>query len=210
MVIARFAIGWAVFVAWTIAIFTLLEACAPRRRAATRWRAVAGGAALLAIDSVVTRLLDHTPTSADLARVAVAWLCSEMLSYGLHRAMHRLPVLWRFHRLHHTREPLAWHVAWRIHPVDAALFAITTTIACAVAGAPLATAAWFIVARRVWTIVLHANIAWPATALDLLIATPSFHARHHDEDHVPANFASTFAFLDRMFGTWRGDLATIR
>ena len=203
MAIAWFAIGWAVFVAWTIAIFTVLEALVPRRSVATRWRSIALGAGLLAIDSAVTRLLAHTPASADLARIALAWLVTELLSYVLHRAMHRLPALWRFHRLHHTHEPLAWHVAWRIHPVDAALFAITTTIACTLAGAPLATAAYFIVARRVWTIVLHANIAWPTTRLDLVLATPSFHASHHREGEAPANFASTFAFLDRLFGTWK-------
>ena len=55
--------------------------------------------------------------------------------------------------------------------------------------------------RRAWTIVLHADLAWPPSALDRVIATPPFHRRHHREDLPPGNFASTLPVLDRVFGT---------
>jgi sterol desaturase/sphingolipid hydroxylase (fatty acid hydroxylase superfamily) len=114
--------------------------------------------------------------------------------------MHAVPLLWRFHRLHHDA-PLAWHVGWRVHPVDAALFALGTAAACWLAGAPLPTAAAFVIGRRVWTLLLHARVAWPASAVDRVIATPRFHRVHHE---ARANFASTLPVIDLVFGTYRG------
>jgi len=91
------------------------------------------------------------------------------------------------------------------HPVDAALFATCALLGGVLAGAGAPGAAWFVVGRRAWTVLLHANIAWPTSALDRIVATPAFHHRHHREDRAPANFASTLPVLDHLFGTWSGD-----
>jgi sterol desaturase/sphingolipid hydroxylase (fatty acid hydroxylase superfamily) len=104
--------------------------------------------------------------------------------------------------VHHAPGLVAWHRSWWIHPVDIALFALATDAACLVAGAPHTAAAWLIVVRRVWSLLLHANIAWPDTAADHVLVTPSFHDRHHREDLPPANFAASFAIVDRVFRTW--------
>jgi sterol desaturase/sphingolipid hydroxylase (fatty acid hydroxylase superfamily) len=199
--VARFAAGWALFVAWAIVAFTALEAVFARRRVRPRAGRIAAAAALLAVDAAVTRWLTFAPPAAGLARAVVAWLLAEVASYWVHRAQHRVPLLWRFHRLHHD-EPLAWHVAWRSHPVDAAAFTLAIAGASWLAGAPALAAAGFVIARRAWTIVLHADVAWPASPLDRAIATPCFHHRHHREDLAPANFASSLPVLDTLFGTW--------
>lgn len=197
-----FVAGWAAFATWSIAVFTALEAAVPRRRARPAWRAIAAAVGLLAVDAAVTRWLALPRPAASVARVVVAWLCAELASYGVHRAMHAAPVLWRFHRLHHVREPLAWHVAWRSHPIDTAAFALAIAAASWLVGAPAPAAIGFVIGRRVWTVVLHANIAWPASWLDRVVSTPSFHHRHHREDLAAANFASSLPVIDHVFGTW--------
>jgi sterol desaturase/sphingolipid hydroxylase (fatty acid hydroxylase superfamily) len=200
---AQVAIAWGAFVAWAIASFTVLEAVWPRRPGWPGVRRIALATALLAIDSAVAGVLVRPPAAAaPVARLAAAWLVTELLMYGVHRAMHRVPWLWRFHRLHHADAPLAWSTGWIIHPIDAALFAACAVGGGLVAGAGVPGAAWFLVGRRVWTLVLHANLAWPASALDRAIATPPFHHRHHREDLAPANFASTLPLLDQLFGTY--------
>jgi sterol desaturase/sphingolipid hydroxylase (fatty acid hydroxylase superfamily) len=62
-------------------------------------------------------------------------------------------------------------------------------------------AATFVIGRRVWTLWIHADLAWPASWLDRMIATPSFHRVHHE---TRANFASTLPLLDLVFGSYRG------
>jgi sterol desaturase/sphingolipid hydroxylase (fatty acid hydroxylase superfamily) len=200
---ASFALGWLAFVAWAAASFTALEALVPRHRAPLPLRRIAIAAALLAAEGAIARALVWTsPDPSSLARAVLAWLCAEAAHYAVHRAMHDVPWLWRFHRLHHGGEPLAWATAWYVHPVDAALFAAATTLGAAVAGEGVPAMLWLVVGRRAWTVVLHGNLAWPPSALDRVVATPAFHHRHHREDLPPANFASTLPLLDQIFGTY--------
>jgi len=201
---ATFGLAWILFVAWSYATFTAVERAVPRAPHRVSLRRIAIAAVLLAVEAALARAIIWTsPSPEPVLRIVAGWLITEVLLYWSHRAMHAVPWLWRFHRLHHDeREPLAWATAWYSHPVDAALFA-----ACALAGGVLGgggapAAAWFIVGRRVWTVLLHANIAWPASALDRVIATPPFHHRHHRENLSPANYASTLPILDRVFGTF--------
>jgi len=205
---AHFALAWCVFLAWAIVTFTALERVWARGHGRPTSRRIAIAAILLAVDGAIARaVVRSSPDPEPLARLVLAWLLAEILLYWLHRAMHRVPALWRFHRLHHDGEPLAWATAWYIHPVDAALFATCALLGGVLAGAGAPGAAWFVVGRRAWAVLLHANIAWPASALDRLVATPPFHHRHHREDLAPANFASTLPLLDRLFGTSADDRA---
>lgn len=200
---AAFALGWLAFVAWAIATFSALERLVPRHRAPLPARRIAIAAGLLAAEAAIARaLLWSSPEPSSLARAALAWLLAEVAHYAVHRAMHRVPWLWRFHRLHHDGEPLAWATAWYVHPVDAALFAGATTLGALVAGEAAPAMLWFLVGRRAWTVALHANLAWPASALDRVVATPAFHHRHHCEELPPGNFASTLPILDQLFGTF--------
>jgi sterol desaturase/sphingolipid hydroxylase (fatty acid hydroxylase superfamily) len=200
--VVRFALGWVVLVLWSLATFTLLERIHPRHRYHPGVRAVALAASLLALNAALAQILVGL---ADLqrGRVVTVWLVAELFHYALHRAMHRVPWLWRFHRFHHDPAPLAWTAAWRVHPVDTLLLAATGIAAASLVGGGADAATWFVIARRLWTIALHANIAWPRSRIDAVLATPAFHSRHHREDLEAANFAPTLALLDRLFGTYR-------
>jgi sterol desaturase/sphingolipid hydroxylase (fatty acid hydroxylase superfamily) len=199
---ASFAVAWCAFVVWALASFTALESVWARHAGRPGVRRIAIAAGLMAIDGAIARLVVRTSDAgAPMARLVLAWLVTELAMYGVHRAMHRVPWLWRFHRLHHGGGPLAWTTAWLIHPIDALLFASAAALGGLLGGAGIPGAVWFIVGRRAWTVVLHANIAWPASVLDRVIATPAFHHRHHREDREPANFASTLPVLDWLFGS---------
>lgn len=185
------AASWLLFAAWAIPTFLVLERSA---------RGLVCACALLAVNVAVTYAIAFGPRTG--THVVAAFALAELFAYVAHRAQHAIPLLWRFHRLHHVDEPLAFHRAWHVHPIDTALLVAATSLACVIAGAPLPAAGWFVMLRRAWALLLHARVRWPATAADAVVATPSFHRRHHREDLRPANFAFTFAFVDRVFGTW--------
>lgn len=194
---------WLISVGIAIPVFAAIEAWLPRARTKPRWKAIALAAGLFAINRLVAKLTNHSPESTDAIRICAAWLLAELIGYGLHVAMHRVPLLWRFHKLHHDPAPLSFERTWWVHPVDIAMFGGATTLACAIAGAPLAAAPLVLVIKRGWGVLSHANIAWPATPLDHVLVTPRIHDRHHREDLPPANFAANLAIVDRLFGTWR-------
>lgn len=200
--IARFTAGWLALVVMSIVLFGILERAWPRHLRHPRVRRIAIAAMLLAINAALAQLVVR---AADVrgGRVVLGWFAMEVAHYALHRAMHRVPWLWRLHRVHHEGGALAWTTTWLVHPLDAVLTASAGIAAAAIVGAGLPSAAVYVVGRRLWAIALHANVRWPASALDAVIATPVFHARHHREDLPAANFAPTLPILDRLFGTYR-------
>lgn len=195
---ATFVVAWLAWLALGTLVGRGLEGRAP-------WTGgLALAALLLGVDAALIRtihaLVPVAPATGAL-RVIAAVLAIELALYAVHRAMHATPALWRWHRLHHAPTPLRWHRAWQLHPIDAALFALTIAGATWLVGGTV-FAATVVVARRLWTVVLHAARPWRRSAADRWLATPAFHHRHHDEAAPAANFASTLAVLDRLFGTW--------
>ena len=48
----------------------------------------------------------------------VALTVAEIAAYWAHRATHQVPLLWRFHKVHHASAQLDWLAAAHLHPVD--------------------------------------------------------------------------------------------
>lgn len=52
---------------------------------------------------------------------AVVFVLADLANYGIHRALHRVPLLWRFHAVRHLSERLDWLATSRVHPIDLAV-----------------------------------------------------------------------------------------
>ncbi|MBK6739394.1 MAG: sterol desaturase family protein [Haliea sp.] len=53
-----------------------------------------------------------------LVQVPLIMLVTDCAQYWVHRAFHRVPLLWRFHRIHHSVEQMDWLAGSRLHIVD--------------------------------------------------------------------------------------------
>jgi len=132
-------------------------------------------------------------------------LGAEVMGYLVHRAMHRVPWLWRFHAVHHAPERMSWLEAWRQHPLDFVAHGIAVGIPGALLGASLSELASVVVLRKAFTTFLHADLRLRLGWLEQVIASPAFHRLHHSArpEEFDSNFAGTFPVLDRLFGTYR-------
>jgi sterol desaturase/sphingolipid hydroxylase (fatty acid hydroxylase superfamily) len=154
-------------------------------------------------------LLDGASSSraAMGGRLVVAFVAGDLCGYLLHRAMHASPLLYRFHRLHHDPVELDWLDGWRLHPVDFVLQGLVTGLPAALLGVSLSGVASIVVLRRLYTSLLHANVALYAWGgpLRALLATPAFHRLHHSHDPslFGCNLGGTMSLWDRLFGTLR-------
>lgn len=139
------------------------------------------------------------------ARIAVAFVLADLVAYWQHRAMHRIPLLWRFHRVHHSSRELRFWEAWRQHPIDFVSHGIAVAIPAALLGISLSDMIGLVLARKVFTLYLHADLPWRHGKLGWLLASPAWHKIHHSSDprDYDRNFAGTFPWLDRLFGTDR-------
>jgi sterol desaturase/sphingolipid hydroxylase (fatty acid hydroxylase superfamily) len=130
-------------------------------------------------------------------------LIQDLLLYWIHRLFHTRPA-WKFHAIHHSPKVLDWMSAARFHPINNLLAFSFVDVAVLLLGfspeALLALAPFNII----YSAMVHANLNWTFGPLRYVFASPVFHRWHHTtlEEGGDKNFASTFPFLDVIFGTF--------
>lgn len=143
------------------------------------------------------------------ARVASALVISEIGFYWGHRWAHEIPLLWRFHSVHHDPTEVYFLVSARAHPIDNVFIRLCGLIPVNLLGlaTPLTPAggtvsAMLVLLLTMWGFWIHANIRWRLGPVEWLISTPPFHHWHHNlAEPQNRNFASMLPCLDWIFGT---------
>jgi lathosterol oxidase len=148
----------------------------------------------------VQRAVAAWPTAVQF----VAILCvADLTQYWVHRAFHRVPLLWRFHAIHHSAEQMDWLAGSRLHLVDVAVTRGLTYVPIYVLGFADAPLFAYLVVVSAQATFIHANVRFDFGPLRWVVATPQFHHWHHAEDAeaVDKNFAVHLPLIDKLFGT---------
>lgn len=145
-------------------------------------------------------------------RFALALIVGELGSYWGHRWMHEIPVLWRFHAVHHSAEEMDWLVNTRAHPLDMVFTRLCGLVPVYLLGLAQPTGKtvdWvpflYGLFGTVWSFVIHANVRWRFGWLELCVSSPAFHHWHHTRDgpkYIDKNYAAIFPWVDKLFGTF--------
>ncbi|HEU0014579.1 MAG TPA: sterol desaturase family protein [Longimicrobium sp.] len=140
-------------------------------------------------------------------QVAICFVLGDFLSYVHHRLMHRWPVLWASHIVHHQSRTIDLSAGLRNHP----LVMIGTCLAWGLL-LPLGVrpAVMLLVAGIIgtYTVFVHQG-DWLAPlgrvpGLAFVLNLPQHHRLHHsaDEAYYNSNYGLLFIVWDRMFGTY--------
>lgn len=163
----------------------------------------------LGINAVHVYLIDLTVLPPG-AQCVIAFLALDFVRYWVHRADHRIPLLWSFHRVHHSTERIDATAGLRMHVVDFLQLSAIPVVLFGVLfhvndGWPLGAA---LSAGIVADSIEHANVRFP---LDTwwrrlwfrVFNTPIFHAWHHTRDGslCDGNYANALPLWDRLFGS---------
>ena len=213
-------------------VMTVWELLAPRRsRAVGRAARWPSNLAILAVDAVAVRFL--IPTAAvGVALVAAAhefglfhllgwpaWLAGaagfvvlDLVIYGQHVVFHRVPWLWRLHRVHHADLDIDVTTGGRFHPVEILISMAIKIAAVALLGIPATAVVAFEVALNATSMFNHANAALPGRLdrlVRLLVVTPDMHRVHHSVVRVEtdSNFGFNLPWWDWIFRTYRAEPA---
>jgi sterol desaturase/sphingolipid hydroxylase (fatty acid hydroxylase superfamily) len=132
----------------------------------------------------------------------VTLVTSELLSYWMHRAMHRFHFLWRWtHQMHHSAERVDIAGAVYFHPFDISLNVTVTTVAAALVGASPDAAALAGFATFAAAMFQHLNVRTPRW-LGYVLQRPEGHSVHHQRGLHAYNYGN-FSLWDLAFGTFR-------
>lgn len=231
-------LGWPE-IAWRLAIFLFvlvvmagLELNLPRRSGSGprlgRWFA---NLSLVLIDAGTLRLL------VPIAAVGVALICEgagfgllhlidarwyvawpvsllvlDLAIYLQHVLSHRVDILWRLHRVHHSDLAVDVSTGVRFHPIEILLSMLWKMGVVALLGAPAAAVVVFEALLNATTLFNHANLRMPEPIdrwLRLVVVTPDMHRVHHsiERRETDSNFGFSLPWWDRAFGTYRAQPA---
>ena len=127
--------------------------------------------------------------------------------YAVHFVMHKTPLLWRIHRVHHSDTQLDVSTAFRSHPLEVVIVVAVTTLTAVALGMDAVVLAAYELAEAAVHIATHANLRLPERldrALRWLFVTPNMHCLHHSAWHreTDSNYGTVFSVWDRLFGTY--------
>ena len=138
--------------------------------------------------------------------------------FYVHRLMHRIPVLWAFHQVHHSAETMTPFTIFRTHPIEGLIFALRTSIVQGI----VISIFLFLFGSKVDLITVfgasagvvifhslgsnlrhsHIKIRYPR-AIELFFISPGQHQIHHSTEkrHFDKNFGVALAVWDLIFGS---------
>jgi len=141
------------------------------------------------------------------AEIGLSFVALDFAIWLQHLLSHKIPVLWRLHRVHHSDRDLDVTTAIRFHPIEIALSMCLKIGLVYAIGAPVAAVIAFEVVLNGAAMFNHGNVRMPVgldLVLRLLIVTPDMHRVHHSVDRAEhdANYGFNLSVWDRLFGTY--------
>ncbi len=139
----------------------------------------------------------------------LGFLALDLAGYARHALAHRIPILWRLHRVHHGDDELDWSTALRFHPIDAVLDAVTTMLVVKVLSFSALAIAIHAVATTCVGVFSHGATRWPRW-VSCLVVTPAMHRAHHARrrEEADGNYGVVLSVWDVVFRTRRPDAAS--
>jgi len=125
----------------------------------------------------------------------------------VHITEHKVPLLWRFHIIHHADNNVDVTTGLRHHPIESILRGLFFFIGIFVAGAPMYAVMIYQTILVFATAFTHANMNLSAKidkALSYFIVSPNMHKVHHHykQPYTDSNYGAVLSVWDRILGTF--------
>lgn len=142
-------------------------------------------------------------------KLVLAVAIFDLVTYWFHRIAHKVPVLWRFHRVHHSDTSMDASTFFRAHPLELILwFGTSNILAAGIFGLDLLSLGLYFLVATPFVFLEHSNLRFPRwldKTFGLVFTTPNQHKVHHEQDrhYTDSNFSDIFILWDRLFGTFK-------
>ena len=134
----------------------------------------------------------------------LAFFVVDLIQWGIHVLMHRVPALWIFHRVHHSVEDMDWLGSMRFHWLEIVVYRSLQYVPLLLLGFHWQVLAWLAAFATAMGHFNHANLRVDVGPLRYLLNHPAMHIWHHDVDphgKHGCNFGINLSVWDWLFGT---------
>lgn len=153
-----------------------------------------------------------------LLATLVLFACADFGFFVSHLALHKIPFLWEFHKVHHSAPVLVPLTVFRRHPVDVLFEGAVSGAVLGLAHGGLGylaghvpsgyliagvNAVFFVVVLAGFNLQ-HSHVWLSWGPLDRIFISPAAHQIHHSASvrHADRNFGNLLSVWDRLFGTY--------
>lgn len=139
--------------------------------------------------------------------VAAAVLLLDLAIYLQHLLMHRVPLLWRLHRVHHADLDIDLTTGSRFHTIEILLSMLIKWGVILLLGPAMLAVLIFEILLNGMAMFNHANVRLPVGIdrwIRKLLVTPDMHRVHHSILllETNSNYGFNLSIWDRIFGTY--------
>ena len=141
----------------------------------------------------------------------VVFVMRDFIYYWVHRAEHRIRLLWASHMVHHSPQTIGFTTAVRVPWMEAVYKPWLGLWLPLIGFHPVAAIALDVLAATMAQLY-HTESVRRIPVLERLFVTPSTHRVHHgsNPEYIDKNFGAVFIVWDRMFGTFEPEVAPVR
>ena len=141
------------------------------------------------------------------AEVLLAVMILDMMIYWQHVAFHKIPWLWRLHKIHHADRDLDASSGLRFHPVEIVISMAYKMVIVICLGAPVLAVIIFEILLNACAIFNHANVRlpkWIERPLRQIMVTPALHRIHHSVTprETNSNYGFSVIWWDKIFRSY--------
>lgn len=137
----------------------------------------------------------------------ISFILMDLSKYLQHYLLHRVPLLWRFHSVHHSDPEYDFSTGLRFHPLESCFNHAFEAVVLIILGAPAIAVLGYKIVQAFMSAFGHGNIRLPdrvdRTARRVIV-TPDVHRIHHSalSRETNSNFGGVSPCWDRLFGTY--------
>ena len=162
--------------------------------------------------------ISRDPVVGMIVFTSLLFIFDDVSRFLLHLGMHKIPMLWEFHKIHHSAIVLTPMTIYRSHPLESFLYACRMALA---QGLAVGIGYYLLGTNLSWFDILGANVfiflfnlfgsnlrhshvkwKWPI-AIEKWFISPVQHQIHHSTNpkHFDKNFGTCIALWDRLYGS---------
>jgi sterol desaturase/sphingolipid hydroxylase (fatty acid hydroxylase superfamily) len=140
--------------------------------------------------------------------IALCVLLLDMVIYWQHRLFHKIPLLWRIHKMHHADSHVDTTTGLRFHPIEIVLSLFIKAAVVTTFGIPAIAIVIFEVGLNGFALFNHANIRltqkWD-DRIGKVFITQRLHRIHHSQLKAESNsnFGFSVSWWDKLFGSFK-------
>ena len=161
----------------------------------------------LQLGTVLGARLPSWPIASQWLSLIAGFLLLDCLNYAVHRCQHAVPLLWRFHALHHSDPDVDVTTSVRHHPIEYFLATGFYWVVVLLLDIPVVVVVTHGLAAFAAAAVTHGNTRlpeWLERLLQPVVITLDSHLIHHSiaYEEANANFGAVLSVWDRLFHTF--------